>query len=186
MYPDPRPGFLEQAIAGLPPIAVAAGTRDPDAFAIALHDFLQSQHVDSRLLSVERTRLTDAGELMDDRHREHMVVEAWGQTWDAMGSRADDRFESSWPQPSLEDTGEPAMDSFSVRPVCRDALMRLRESHARHDQPAYKLVDAFALVLDDRVSFPALYADRPRGMVQDASQDQAPVRKRERDLGRGM
>lgn len=184
MYPDPRPGYLEQALASLPPIAIVAGTRDPDAFAIALHDFLKSQHVDTRLLSVERTRLTDAGELMDDRQREHVVVEAWGQTWDASGSRADDRFEERWPQPSLEDTGEPAMDSFSVRQVSRDALLRLRENHARPGQPAYKLVDAFAQVLDDRVSFPALYVDRPR--EPERPQVKERVRGRDAGLGRGM
>ena len=184
MYPDPRPGYLEQALASLPPVAILAGTRDPDAFAIALHDFLKSQHVETRLLSVERTRLMDSGELMDDRQREHVVVEAWGQTWDASGSRADDRFESRWPQPSLDETGEPAMDTFSVRQVSRDALLRLRENNARPGQPAYKLVDAFAQVLDDRVSFPALYVDRAK--APERSQDMERVRGRDKGLAMGL
>lgn len=67
-----------------------------DAFAFALKNFLDEHGVDSQMKIISRFTSDRDNELIDENNFSHMVVEAFGTTWDYQGSKAYERWEDEW------------------------------------------------------------------------------------------
>lgn len=126
--------LLESTIEALPSALIRHGVSGHcDAFALALMETLEAYGVSKdgiALVVIERTRTNAEGQVLDENPLSHVVLETPGGCWDVCGSRADERWEEEWIQPSKEDDDdedeELASDSFNYREVTVDELVALR------------------------------------------------------------
>lgn len=97
-----------------------------DAFAQALSDILQQHGVVHEFVVVERERVNRRGKVVDENPMSHVLISAFGTTWDIHGADAFEAWEESWIQP-----GGGEEDIFGERSVTPDELEALRQ---RQDQ----------------------------------------------------
>lgn len=112
-----------------------------DAWALALCRGLNERGIPASLQVVERVRLAEDGHVVDDNPLSHVVVFAWGTTWDASGPDAFERWESAWIQPWVKDhkgrcEDATAEDQFDLVPISEDGLITLRQQRDRRSPDA--------------------------------------------------
>lgn len=106
------------------PLWLVAMNGHCDAFALSLVDFLEEQNVASEIIIISRERFNKSGRRVEKAPISHVVVKAFGETWDFEGPRALERREEDW-------EGEYGFDDeFFSKTVTRSALEKARQKES--------------------------------------------------------
>lgn len=124
---------LERTIATLPSsLRDECLHGDCDAFALALYDWLVTQNVPASLI-VGARRAYDGNKLVEENLLSHVVVDALGQDWDALGPNASARWDEQW-DPHRDDGEDHRFTWTTLTPTDLQALRQAKDRRAVNAQ----------------------------------------------------
>ena len=100
-----------------------------DAFAIAMHNFLLENKINSRfiVLSRKRVAIDDHDDIIDENLLSHVLLETLNETFDVWGWKAVERWRTEWIQPEYDDERVPCKDIFNEQIMSVEQLHQLRK-----------------------------------------------------------
>jgi hypothetical protein len=140
---------------------------DCDAFGFALVTFLQSKGIPCTPLVISRETQDEDGEEVGTHDFSHLVVKALGSTWDYKGSKAFERWESSW----YDEIGEE--NYFNISETSFIAITQLKAekqdppTDTNLQQDVYAKLQSLSTITKAAASQGALEVQAPKPWAKD-------------------